>query len=80
MIVFFVLHTKFSNHLHSIQHCAFIYNDKNCSVDIYVGNNCFSLSRDTEAGNSFVYGRNRLANKIEKCELIVRKIIYHITI
>lgn len=68
VIVFFVLQTKFSNHLYSIQHCAFIYNDKNGSVDIFVGNNCFSLSPDTEEGNSFVYGRNRMANKIDNCE------------
>jgi len=67
MLIFLFLHSNYSNHFHSIQHSAYIYNDRDGCIDLFVGNKCFSLGANTEEENSFVYGRNRLANKIHEC-------------
>lgn len=59
-----IMYTKLSTHLHSIQHKAIVYNDRQGSIDVFVGKDCFHLGVESEAGKSFVYGRNRLAHQI----------------
>ena len=55
-------------HNHSIQHKAFIYNDREGSIDVFVGQNCYHFHKENNEGKLFVYGRNRLAHQINSSE------------
>ena len=70
LCIFLFLHSHSVNRQKSIQHCAYIYNDRNASMDVFIGNKCYSLGPSTEEGNAFVYGRNRLAHKIKDYQLL----------
>ena len=64
-LLFYFAHSNYKSHSSSIQHKAYIYKSSDDYVDIFVGNQCYSLHTDSNEGEAFVYGRNRLAHDIQ---------------